>query len=188
MLRTRRVRGRGGTPTEVSLIRAVSLVVLLAVALAGCARPQPLSPRRRGGADGEAALVAAVRLIHGDLLAGAFIDETSDDSAALHVDLVSGEPTGTQPFAVLSAFVSAVPGRTAYRVTYFVPEPLPSYPEYERFHDYYWQPHRQTVELWVGSVTMERVGSPSEGSVSEVSTATLEAIAAGRLDAPAFTR
>jgi hypothetical protein len=156
------------------MIRTIVLALLVGICLAGCARSMP------------AGLAGSVRAVHGERFSGASYSRDAS-SSGLKVELDSGEPTGTQPFAVLAAFVRAVPGMGRYQVTYWVSAPHPGVPEYQRLYGYEWQPARQTVTWWVGTFTGGSVYSLDlEGSASQVNTATLAAVAARKRAVPVF--
>lgn len=115
----------------------VHCLLFVAIFSAGCAQSQPVPVE--GPDDVRESLLSTARSIHDEPVTDVSAPEqTIGGGSGINVTLASGEPTSTEPFAVMSALMSGVPGKSDYRVTYFVIEPKPEYPEFRRVYSYGW--------------------------------------------------
>ena len=161
--------------------RAIVMVVCSALLmLTGCSSRGPVGESIMGVSSAE--LTQTVEAIYGHRLNKL----ASDSAGSAEIRLASGEPTGTEPFAVLAALVDADPGRPRYQVGYVLPEPIGAHPETFHKSVYIWDSAAQSVR-WETKTFSGSVGTNwINGDVVGLDAGGLKAIGAGRRQAPAF--
>jgi len=160
---------------------AIVIVVCLAMLmLTGCSSRGSVGEPTAGVSSTE--LTQTVERIYGDRLT----ELASDSAASAEIRLASGEPTGTEPFAVLAALVEEDPGRPRYEVSYVLSEPPGAHPETFHKSVYMWDAASRSVR-WDTRTFSGSVGTNwINGTVVGLDAGGLKAIGAGKRPAPAF--
>lgn len=161
-----------------TLLLAAGVAVLLM--LAGCQNRAPVGEPVTGVDSSE--LTRTVQAIYQDRLT----DLSSKSAASAEIRLASGEPTGTEPFAVLATLVEANPGRPRYQVSYVLAEPGETPSGTLRKSTYMWDSASRSVR-WEASTFSGSVGTSwINGTILGLDAVALQAIGEGKRAVPAF--
>lgn len=168
------------------MFRSLVLVLLSVAAFsAGCAQAE--APVVEGPDDVQESLLTTARSIHNEQVNEVSSpEETIGGGSGVTVELASGEPTSTEPFAMMSAIVRGLPGESNYRLTYFVPEPRPDYPDSRRVYSYEWDRERGMMIYYAGDDDGDSNTLVQLGAVSAEDATYLQRVGAGEEELPAF--